>query len=416
MVFSGSPRASGDSPAVEPVKGRTVSGLYSGADGQSPDGRKEEVVRDSLMDLARGLAERGRYTVAPNPLVGAVVARDGIVVGKAWHSRAGKDHAEVGALKDAGDAARGATIYVTLEPCNHHGRTPPCVGAILRAGVSRVIVGALDLDPRMCGKSVGMLREAGVEVEVLDDPVFEAQNEQFFHFMSTGRPFVHVKLAATLDGKIAAAGGDSRWVTGEDARRRAHELRAEAGAVLVGAGTARADDPLLTPRDLSEEPPRITRAILDPHLTISPESRLALSVAQGPVVIFAEHEALDGRQHNLEALGVEVVGTPRSEEGLDLGHVLDELARRRIRAVLVEGGGETATGFVRRGLADKLTLFYAPKLIGSEGVPMIGSLRATKMAGSLNFSISEVERFGGDVAVTLYPAAVGKEERVHRAC
>ena len=372
------------------------------------------------MDLARGLAERGRYTVAPNPLVGAVVARGGIVVGEGWHSRAGADHAEVGALKAAGAAARGATIYVTLEPCNHHGRTTPCVEAILRAGVSHVVIGALDLDPRMRGKSVGALREAGVEVEVLKDPVFASQNEQFFHYMSTGRPFVHVKLATTLDGRIAAAGGDSRWVTGEDARRRAHELRAEAGAVIVGAGTARADDPLLTARDLSEEPPRITRVVLDSHLTLNPGSRLAQSVVEGPVVVFAQQDALDGREQDLESLGVEVIATPRSEDGLNVEHVLVELGRRGIRGVLVEGGGETATNFVRRGLADKLTLFYAPKLIGSEGVPMIGSLRATKMAESLNFSVSEVERFGGDFAVTLYPAhgaKVGakKEERVHRA-
>jgi diaminohydroxyphosphoribosylaminopyrimidine deaminase/5-amino-6-(5-phosphoribosylamino)uracil reductase len=367
------------------------------------------------MDLARGLAERGRYTVAPNPLVGAVVARDGVVLGEGWHSRAGGDHAEVGALKQAGDAARGATLHVTLEPCNHHGRTPPCVEAILRAGISRVVVGALDQDARMRGRSVERLRKAGVEVEVLDDPAFEEQNEQFFHRMRTGRPFVHVKLATTLDGRIAAAGGDSRWVTGEDARRRAHELRAEAGAVLVGAGTARADDPLLTPRDLPEEPPRITRAVLDPHLTTSPKSRLARSTTEGPVVVFAEEESLDGRERDLERLGVEAVPTPRSADGLDLDYVLEELARRGVRGVLVEGGGETATGFFRQGLADKLTLFYAPRLLGSEGVPMIGALRATKMAESLRFSVSKVERFGEDVAVTLYPAPGAEEERVHRA-
>ncbi|HZF59154.1 MAG TPA: RibD family protein, partial [Rubrobacter sp.] len=189
---------------------------------------------------------------------------------------------------------------------------------------------------------------------------------------------------------------------------------------LVGAGTARADDPLLTPRDLCEKPPRITRVVLDPCLTISPKSRLALSAAEGPVVIFAGLDALDARQQDLETLGVEVLGTPRWKEGLDLDYVLNVLARRGIRGILVEGGGETATSFVRRGLADKLTLFYAPKLIGSEGMPMIRSLRATKMAESLKFSVSEVERFGGDFAVTLYPAhsaKVGakKEERVHRA-
>jgi diaminohydroxyphosphoribosylaminopyrimidine deaminase/5-amino-6-(5-phosphoribosylamino)uracil reductase len=212
------------------------------------------VLRDSMMDLARCLAERGRYTVAPNPLVGAVIAQDGKVVGEGWHSRAGECHAEIVALDGADGGALGATMYVTLEPCNHHGRTPPCVEAIVRAGISRVVVGHLDPDPRMRGRSVGLLREAGVEVEVLDASLFERQNEQFFHHMRTGRPFVHLKLATTLDGRIAAAGGDSRWVTGEQARSRAHGLRAEAGGVLVGANTARTDDPMLTARDLPASP------------------------------------------------------------------------------------------------------------------------------------------------------------------
>jgi diaminohydroxyphosphoribosylaminopyrimidine deaminase/5-amino-6-(5-phosphoribosylamino)uracil reductase len=366
------------------------------------------------MDLARCLAERGRYTVAPNPLVGAVIARDGSVVGEGWHSRAGGDHAEIVALDEAGGAARGATLYVTLEPCNHYGRTPPCVEAILRAGVSRVVVGRLDPNPKMRGRSVAILRDAGVEIEVANDPVFEWQNEQYFHHMRTGRPFVHLKLATTLDGRIAASGGDSRWVTGEDARLRAHELRAEAGAVLVGANTVRTDDPMLTPRDLAVRPPTVTRVILDPRLTTSPQSKLARSARETPVVVFALAPALDGRETELERLGVEVVATPPSEEGLGLLYVLDELGGCGIKGLLVEGGGETATRFVRKGLADKLTLFYAPKLLGSEGVPMIGALRATKVAEALQFSVSEVERVGDDVAVTLYPG--GEEERVHRAC
>jgi diaminohydroxyphosphoribosylaminopyrimidine deaminase / 5-amino-6-(5-phosphoribosylamino)uracil reductase len=367
-----------------------------------------------MMDLARCLAERGRYSVAPNPLVGAVVARDGSVLSEGWHSKAGEDHAEIVALGKAGGASRGATLYATLEPCNHYGRTPPCVEAILRAGISRVVVGHLDPDPRMQGSSVRMLREAGVEVDVLDDPAFERQNEQFLHHMQTGRPFVHLKLATTLDGRIAASGGDSRWVTGKHARLRAHELRAEAGAVLVGANTVRTDDPMLTARDLPVPPPRITRVVLDPHLTISPESKLAKSAGETPVVVFAPEPTLDGRERELERLGVEVVATPLSEEGLDLVYVLDELGGRGSRGLLVEGGGETATRFVRTGLADKLTLFYAPKLLGSEGVPMIGALRATKVAESLQFSVSEVGKVGDDVAVTLYPG--GEEERVHRAC
>ena len=371
------------------------------------------MTRDSFMDLARRLAERGRYTVAPNPLVGAVVARDGAAISECWHARAGGDHAEIGALRAAGEEAHGATMYTTLEPCNHHGRTPPCTEAILRSGIARVVVGHLDPNPRMRGRSVEILRSSGVEVEVLDDPDFERQNEQFMHYMRTGRPFVHLKLAATLDGRIAAAGGDSRWVTGEGARLRAHLLRAEAGAVLVGAGTVRADDPLLTVRDLPEEPPRLTRVVLDPHLTLSGESRLAQSVPEAPVLVFAGKESLDSRARALETLGVQLVAAPLSSDGLDLLFVLDELGRRGIRGVLVEGGGETAGRFVGNDLADKISLFYAPKLVGSEGVPMIGALRVTKMAEALRFSVSNVERIGEDVGVTLYPTR--EERRVHRA-
>jgi diaminohydroxyphosphoribosylaminopyrimidine deaminase/5-amino-6-(5-phosphoribosylamino)uracil reductase len=374
------------------------------------------VLRDSMMDLASCLAERGRYTVAPNPLVGAVIAQDGKVVGEGWHSRAGERHAEIVALDGAGGATFGATMYVTLEPCNHYGRTPPCVEPILRAGIARVVVGHLDPDPRMRGRSVELLREAGVEVEVLDAPAFGRQNEQFFHHMRTGRPFVHLKLATTLDGRIAAAGGDSRWVTGEQARLRAHGLRAEAGAVLIGANTARTDDPMLTARDLPAPPPRITRVVLDPHLTTSPESKLAKSTDEAPVVVFVAEPTLDGHERGLAERGVEVVAAPVSKEGMDLRFVLEELGGRGIKGLLVEGGGETATRFVRQGLADKMTLFYAPKLLGAEGVPMIGALRATKVAESLQFSVSEVEQVGADVAVTLYPGVAGEEERVHWAC
>jgi diaminohydroxyphosphoribosylaminopyrimidine deaminase/5-amino-6-(5-phosphoribosylamino)uracil reductase len=374
------------------------------------------VLRDSMMDLARCLAERGRYTVAPNPLVGAVIAQDGKVVGEGWHSRAGERHAEIVALDGAGGVAFGATMYVTLEPCNHYGRTPPCVEPILRAGISRVVVGHLDPDPRMRGRSIELLREAGVDVEVLDAPAFGRQNEQFFHHMRTGRPFVHLKLATTLDGRIAAAGGDSRWVTGEQARLRAHGLRAEAGAVLIGANTARTDDPILTARDLPAPPPRITRVVLDPHLTTSPESKLAKSTDEAPVVVFVAEPTFDGRERGLAERGVEVVAAPVSKEGMDLRFVLEELGGRGIKGLLVEGGGETATRFVREGLADKMTLFYAPKLLGAEGVPMVGALRATKVAESLQFSVSEVEQVGADVAVTLYPGVAGEEERVHWAC
>ena len=363
----------------------------------------------SHMERARDLAERGRYTAAPNPLVGAVVVRGGEVVGEGWHERAGGPHAEVTALERAGPAARGADMYVTLEPCNHHGKTPPCIDAILRAGIRRVVAGHLDPNPKMRGRSVEILREAGVEVEVLGDSGFEDQNEQFARSMRAGRPFVHVKLAATLDGRIAAGDGKRAWITGEPARRRVHELRAEAGAVLIGAGTARADDPLLTVRHLPQEPPPLTRIVLDPRLSLDPNSQLARTAREVPVVVFVEECVDKGRAEKLRALGVEVVAAHAADGELDLRFVLEDLDGRGIRGVLVEGGGETAGRFVAANLTDKLTLFYAPTLLGAGGVPLMGSLTFDGVDEAPRFRARSVESFGGDVALTLYPVEPERE-------
>jgi diaminohydroxyphosphoribosylaminopyrimidine deaminase/5-amino-6-(5-phosphoribosylamino)uracil reductase len=265
----------------------------------------------------------------------------------------------------------------------------------------------------MRGHSVGLLREAGVEVEVLDDALFEKQNEQFAHFMRMGRPFVHAKLATTLDGRIAASNGESKWISGEAARRRAHELRAEAGAVLVGAGTARTDDPLLTPRNLPEEPPTVLRVVLDPRLDLPTDGQLALTAYTCPVVVFAGEEADRGRADELRELDVEVVPAPCTHGEIDLVFVLEELGRRGVRGLLVEGGGETVGRFVGQGLADKLTLLYAPKLLGSEGVPLMGSLKIGGMDVATKFYVESVGKVGEDVVIVLYPST--KEERVYRA-
>ena len=373
------------------------------------------MARKDPMGRARELAERGRFTAAPNPLVGAVLLRDGDVVGEGWHERTGAHHAEVNAISKAGSRAEGSTLHVTLEPCNHQGRTPPCTDAIVRSGISRVVIGHLDPDPRMRGNSVRILRDAGIEVEILEEPAFERQNEQFFTAMRNGRPFVHLKLAATLDGRIAAANGDSKWVTGEAARRRARELRAETGAVLVGAGTVRADDPTLTARDLPEKPPDIFRVILDPNLTTSMNSRLVKTAGEAPVLIFTKKNPDVARAQELKEYGVEVVSSEMSGEGLDLRFVLEELRIRGARGLLVEGGGDTAGRFLEQGLVDKVTMFYAPKVIGSEGVPMIGQLRLNRMVDALQFRVSGVEQLGDDVSLTLYPQKLGEEERVYRA-
>lgn len=373
------------------------------------------MLRDPYMERARELAERGRYSVAPNPLVGAVVVRDGEVVGEGWHVRAGRDHAETIALQKAGAAARDATMYVTLEPCNYRSNSSgeSCTEAIPRSGIRKVVVGHLDPNPKMNGRSIGMLKEAGLEVELLNSPEFERQNEQWFWTQRVGRPFVHLKLAATLDGRIATANGDSKWVTGEEARRKAHLLRAEAGAVLVGVNTVIADDPLLIPRDLPQEPSRVTRVVLDPQLRTPIESHLVQTAGEAAVLIFTNATTDKDRRRKLEASGVEIIATPNSAGRLDLSFILDELGRKGISGVLIEGGGETARGFVRGGLVNKLTIFYAPKLLGSEGIPMIGSLSLEKMADAPRFSVSNVERFGEDVAITLYPSKI-KEGYVHR--
>jgi diaminohydroxyphosphoribosylaminopyrimidine deaminase/5-amino-6-(5-phosphoribosylamino)uracil reductase len=305
-------------------------------------------------------------------------------------------------------------MHVTLEPCNHYGRTPPCTEAILRAGIGRVVLGQLDPDPRMRGRSVAILRDAGVEVEVLDSSEVGLQNEQFFHYMRTGRPFVHLKLAATLDGRIAARGGDSKWITGPEARARAHMLRAEAGVVLVGANTARLDDPALTARDVDDEPPVLTRAVLDPSLSLSPTSNLASTVEPetAPVLVFASRSAMTGREVELRERGVEVVPSPVTGEGLDHRFVLQELGGRGLRGVLVEGGGETAGRFVRQGLVDKATLLYAPAVMGGDGVPMLGALGVRSAGEAPRFQVSEIDRLGDDVVVTLYPTR--EESDVYR--
>ncbi|MGI8865325.1 MAG: bifunctional diaminohydroxyphosphoribosylaminopyrimidine deaminase/5-amino-6-(5-phosphoribosylamino)uracil reductase RibD [Rubrobacteraceae bacterium] len=370
---------------------------------------------EALMERARELAERGRYTVAPNPMVGVVVSVDGEPVGEGYHVRAGDRHAEIHALDQAGAEARGATMHVTLEPCNHHGRTPPCTEAILRSGVSKVVTGYLDPDPRMRGRSVELLREAGIEIEVVGGAEFEVQNEQFFHYMRTGKPFVHLKLAMSLDGRIAASGGDSKWITTEASRHRAHLLRAEAGAVLIGAGTARNDDPLLLPRNLPDEPPRVTRAVLDSRLTTPLDGQLVATSQDAPVILFASQEAPQDRVRQFERAGVEIVGIQTSETGLDVDSVLEELGARGIRGVLVEGGGETASHFLKQNLVDKATLFYAPKVLGAEGVPAIGNLDLKRVADASQLGISDVEQLDGDLAVTLYPKNNFKEGDVHRA-
>ena len=318
------------------------------------------------LERALELAERGRGTTRPNPVVGAVVVVDGEVAGEGWHERPGGPHAEIVALEAAGDRARGATLYTTLEPCAHHGRTGPCVAAIVAAGVRRVVAAAVDPNPRVDGRGFRELRDAGVEVEVADSELAaraRRQNEAFRTWTRLGRPFVTYKAAMTLDGRLAAAGGEARWISGEESRRLVHELRAASDAVAVGAGTARADDPSLTARDVG--------AARQPR-------RLAF-----------------GRGLP-EGSELELRSGPLEEE-------LARLAKEGVQSLLLEGGPTIAGEFLRLALIDKVVLFVAPKLVGGDDAPpLFAGPGVKRLADATPLVGLETARAGQDLVITAY--------------
>jgi diaminohydroxyphosphoribosylaminopyrimidine deaminase/5-amino-6-(5-phosphoribosylamino)uracil reductase len=319
------------------------------------------------MEHALALAERGRGRTHPNPVVGAVLVRDGAVVGEGWHERAGGPHAEVVALDAAGETAGGATLYVTLEPCSHHGRTPPCTDAIAAAGLARVVYAADDPNPEVGGQGVARLRSAGISVDAVEPDLAERarrQNEAWRVWIAEGRPFVTYKAAITLDGRLAASSGDARWVSGEESRRRVHELRAASDAVAVGMGTVRAENPALTARDVgaTRQPRR-------------------LAFGSGPLPERSE---------------LELVEEP-------LPDALARIAREGVQSLLLEGGPTLAGAFLRDGLIDKLVLFLAPKLIGGDDAPpLFAGPGAPTLAEAVGLDGLEVARSGEDVVLTAY--------------
>jgi diaminohydroxyphosphoribosylaminopyrimidine deaminase/5-amino-6-(5-phosphoribosylamino)uracil reductase len=322
-----------------------------------------------LRHLARALelAERGRGTTAPNPLVGCVIVRDGEVVGEGWHVRKGEPHAEVVALAQAGERARGATMYVTLEPCAHHGATPPCADAVAAAGIARVVCAAGDPDPRTDGEGFARLRAAGIEIELPGGELewrARVQNEGFRTWVAHGRPFVAYKAAVTLDGKVAASSGDSRWVSGEASRRLVHELRARADAVAVGMGTVRRENPKLTARGVG--------AVRQPR---------RLAFGQGPLPEGSELELRSGPLHDELAL----------------------LADEGVQYLLLEGGPTLAGAFLRAGLIDKLLLFVAPKLAGGDDAPgLFGGSAVERIVDAVPLVRLEAEPVGEDLLLTAY--------------
>lgn len=330
----------------------------------SPTGPTED---ERWMDLALVHAKSGHPS--PNPHVGAVVVKDGELVATGHHEKVGSDHAEVAAIRAAGAKAEGATLYVTLEPCNHHGRTPPCTEAIQQAKLARVVVGCRDPNPHVEGQGLEVLRSAGIDVVVgVREAQARAQILPWSKHITTGLPYVQLKLAVSLDGRIATRSGASKWVTGPDARAKVHLLRARADAVAVGIGTAVADDPRLTVRDAAGESP--LRVVFDTMLRLPPSSRLVQTAREVPTLVICGPEATQEAEEQLTNLGIEVVRAPTASEGrLDANLALRMLAHRGIVTLLVEGGAELAGSFLAGRLADEAHVFIAPILLGPRGRP-----------------------------------------------
>ena len=368
----------------------------------SLEGEGSEWRPDDYRHMARALvlARRGLCHTDPNPCVGCVLVKDGIVVGEGWHARAGEAHAEINALDAAGERAHGATAYVTLEPCCHQGRTPPCTDALLKAGIGRLVAAMSDPNPQVAGKGFMILREAGVVVECgLLETEARALNPGFIQRMIQGRPFIRLKLAMSLDGRTALASGESQWLTGEAARQDVQRLRARASAILTGVGTVLADDPSLNIR-LPEATRQPLRVILDTELRTPPTAQTLR--LPGQVLIFTA--VADPAAHEpLRAAGAEMVILPRAERGLDLLAVMAELARRECNEVHVECGSTLAGALLWAGLVDELVIYMAPLLLGDKARGLFQLPELTRMNERWELEIVETRAVGRDWRLTLRP-------------
>ncbi|MCE5180815.1 MAG: bifunctional diaminohydroxyphosphoribosylaminopyrimidine deaminase/5-amino-6-(5-phosphoribosylamino)uracil reductase RibD [Betaproteobacteria bacterium] len=349
-----------------------------------------------FMAQALRLAANGLATTTPNPRVGCVIVRDGEVVGSGWHERAGEPHAEINALRQAGDSAKGATVYVTLEPCSHHGRTPPCAEALVDAKVARVVAAMRDPNPLVAGNGMALLELAGIptvtglmEAEALE------LNLGFVSRMTRKRPWLRIKTAASLDGKTALNNGVSQWITGPDARRDVHRLRARSCAMLTGIGTVLADDPSLTVRDVetSRQPLRV---VVDSSL----QTPAAAKILQGGATLIVCAEEITERAVALRAAGAEVLALPGADGRVDLAALLAELARRGCNEVTVEAGARLSGALLQAGLADELVLYYAPLLLGDKARGLFDLPELDEMAGRKELSVRDLRQIGRDFRLT----------------
>ncbi len=350
-------------------------------------------VDHGMMARSLQLAERGLWTTSPNPRVGCVLVREGEIVGEGWHEKAGEPHAEVHALRAAGELARGATAYVTLEPCSHHGRTPPCAEALIAAGVARVVVAMSDPNPLVAGQGLAMLRAAGIETAsgLLENEAREL-NIGFVARMTRGRPWLRLKAAASLDGKTALNNGVSQWITGPEARRDGHRWRARACAILTGIGTVRGDDPQLSVREV-DTPRQPLRVVVDSKLEIPLTAKI---LRGGPVLVAAAVDD-EKRANSLRTAGAEVVVLPNPHGKVELKALLEELGRRGINEVHAEAGFKLNGSLLREGLVDELLLYLAPCLIGHDASGLFNLPELTSLDGKRRLQIRDLRQIGEDI-------------------
>ena len=350
-----------------------------------------------FMALALSLGRRGMGRVWPNPAVGCVIVQGGRIVGRGWTADGGRPHAETRALAQAGAAVRGATAYVTLEPCAHHGQTPPCAAALIAAGVARVVMATGDPDPRVAGRGAAMLQEAGISVETgLMAEEAQADLRGFLRRVARGHPMLTLKLAASLDGRIATANGESQWITGPQARRAVHLLRARHDAVMVGAGTARADDPLLTVRGLGIDRQPV-RVIVSRHLDLPRGGQLAGSAATSPLWLCHAPDVPSEAVAFWAAQGAVCLPCAVEQGQIAPEAVLTALGAQGLTRVFCEGGGALAASLLRAGLVDELVVFAAGVMIGAEGTPALGPLGLEHLADAPRFRLRDVVSMGADV-------------------
>jgi len=359
---------------------------------------------EAYMERALDLAEKGRGTTSPNPMVGAVVVKNGRVIGEGYHDAAGSAHAEVNALDAAGASARNAVLYVTLEPCNHTGRTPPCTGKIISAGIKRVVIAMDDPNPNVTGGGGDALKSHGIEVS---RGVCEARarrlNEAFIKFVRTGRPFVMVKCAATLDGRIATRSGDSKWVTGAAARAHVHRLRQAVDAIMVGIDTVCADNPSLTTRIERRQVRDPIRIVIDPSLRIDEDARLLHQVSDAETILIIGDPADPGKARRLSQRHIRIIPMPVVDGKIDLNRLMTHLGKREITSLLIEGGGGVIGSAFRAGIVDKALFFYAPKIMGGDdGVPICRGPGAATMKDCIGLTSVQTRQFDDDILIEGY--------------